>query len=70
MNAIALDITRFYVQSEQVRGEPRYYWVVDRTKTTRYNSGAVTDMTTSKRVAFYQCASLNGKEIIGQEEQL
>lgn len=52
--------TRFYVQSEHVRGEKRHYWVCDSAlHHDRYSHGRITELTTSKAQAYYQCANLN-----------
>jgi hypothetical protein len=53
------DEPRYMVQSEQVRDEPRVFWVVDRHKAAWRNTG-VTGATTNKRQAERECDRLNG----------
>lgn len=49
---------RYYVQSSQVRGEPRFYWVVD----SKAENQNLPDWTTDKRKAERQCAKFNKDE--------
>jgi len=51
---------RYFVQSEQVRGEPRFYWVADRLAPN--DSDQVSRSTTSKRTAERQCEQMNTSE--------
>jgi len=48
---------RFYVQSHHVRGEPRYYWIVDR----EGRNPSLPDWTTSRRRMDRLCAKLNSE---------
>lgn len=50
---------RFFVFSEHVRGEPRIYYVCDRTKVSFRRDGQVSDHFTSKAKAEKLCDRMN-----------
>lgn len=52
---------RFYVQSSQVRGEKRAYWIEDRHQGTFSYRHCVQDFGTRKRAAEKECARLNAE---------
>jgi hypothetical protein len=54
-------MSRYFVQGEQVRGEPRIYWVEDRQKRYGRNFEQATGHTTSERTAERWCDKLNAE---------
>jgi len=52
---------RYYVQSEQVRGEKRTFWVVDRAGKFGRHEKSVSDCTTSERQAQRWCDEFNAQ---------
>lgn len=52
-------MSRYIVQTEHIRGEPRIYWVEDTRKKYGKGYGQATDHTTDKRKAERWCDDLN-----------
>ena len=56
-------IERYYVQSSQVRGEPRLYWIEARRKGGSFRFGrhtpVIEDFGTNRRKAEKRCEELN-----------
>jgi hypothetical protein len=55
---------RYYVQSSQVRGERRAYWIEERDEKhgIRYGRRCIEDFGTNKRKAEKRCAELNQQQ--------
>lgn len=55
-------MSRYYVDTEHVRGERRIYWVADRTSDRiggRITRGRIVSRTMTKQAAERECARLN-----------
>lgn len=52
-------MSRYFIQTEHIRGEKRIYWVEDSHKTYGRSHVQVTEHTTDQRKAQRQCGDLN-----------